>query len=332
MGGCRQIRQVGIGRQTYQHLTTSQTLSPTSTRLCCARPLATDVVRKCLTLPVPRDYGAAMSDETVDSYQRRVLGLQLRIWLIAVVAFIVGFAITAVLLAVVMRSRLDWGWNGWPSVLGLATLAGILATATGTVVLAWKTSDLASATEQMATAALQEAEITVRSVELQREELEAVKTQAKLTEEQLRLAREQFEAARSADRAKLQVDAGFARPTEIMGGVKYMSGREPAYDIEVWGRSWAGYSGGKIPAVLTPQGQFGFTISSDEALGPLSEEAMARWPFPDVRELPALVENESWVGVTWRTHDDYRGHQINHVPPGQPREYQSPVLEPGSPP
>ena len=25
MGGCRQIRQAGIGRQTYQHLTTSQT-------------------------------------------------------------------------------------------------------------------------------------------------------------------------------------------------------------------------------------------------------------------------------------------------------------------
>ncbi len=25
MAGCRQIRQVGIGRQTYQHLTTSQT-------------------------------------------------------------------------------------------------------------------------------------------------------------------------------------------------------------------------------------------------------------------------------------------------------------------
>ena len=261
-----------------------------------------------------------MSEEA--SFQPRVRGLQVRIWLTNLIIFIIGVLIGLAAWVVSGRLQINWDWSGWATLLGLATLVGILATAIGTVALA-------SSTQVMAESAQRQAKSTSDSVALQREELEVVKGQLELTRQQLRLAREEFNAARSADRAKLQVDAGFAQPTAIMGAVKYVAGREAAYDIEVWGRSWAGYSGGKIPAVLTPQGQYGFTISSDEALGPLDEEAMARWPFPDVLELPPLAENESWVGVTWRTHDDYRGRQLNHVPPGQQREYHPPVLEPG---
>jgi hypothetical protein len=263
-----------------------------------------------------------MSDETVDTVQRRVLGPQLRAWLTFIVAFVVGFAITVVLWTIGSGRDVQ-------AILGLATLVGILATATGTVVLALKTSDLASATEQMATAALQEAGATARSVELPREELEAVKTQANSPKNSSAWP------ARSSMRPVVQIVPSSRQmpvspyPTEIMGNVNYVAGREPAYDIEVWGRGWASFSGGKIAAILAPPGRYSFTISTDEALGPLSAEALARWPFPDVQQLPDLAENESWVGVTWKTHDGYWGHQLNHLPAGKPREYHPPVLEPG---
>ena len=42
-----------------------------------------------------------MSDETVDSFRRRMLGLPLRVWLPFIVAFVVGFALTAVLWPIV---------------------------------------------------------------------------------------------------------------------------------------------------------------------------------------------------------------------------------------
>lgn len=201
-------------------------------------------------------------------------------------------------------------------IIALATLGGILLTAIGTLALAVSTRRLAGSTEQQARS-------TSDSVDLQRRELQAV-------EEQLRLAREEFNAARDADRAKLQIDAGFALPTQIMGSVKYMSGREPAYDIEVWGRSWAGYSGGKIAGIMSPQGRYGVVVTAEEnPCGPLSDEDRARWPFPETEWQHLLAENESWVGVTWRTHDGYRGRQLYHQPPGKPREYHGPVLEPG---
>ena len=103
-------------------------------------------------------YGPAMPDEAVDSSQRRVLGLRLRVWLIAGVVLLIGLAIAAVMWAIVMRSKIDWGWNGWPGVLGLATLVGILATAIGTLFLAVSTRD---------------------SVDLQRREFEATRLAAR---------------------------------------------------------------------------------------------------------------------------------------------------------
>lgn len=102
------------------------------------------------------------------------------------------------------------------------------------------THALANSTEALAIFTLLVAVVGAIAPWFQRREIKA-------TEQQLRLARDEFEAAPSADRAKLQVDAGFAHPTEIMGGVKYVSGRQPAYDIEVWGRTWAGYSGARSP-------------------------------------------------------------------------------------
>ncbi len=42
-----------------------------------------------------------MADETAGSFRRRVLGLPLRVWLIFIVAFVIGFVITAVLWSIV---------------------------------------------------------------------------------------------------------------------------------------------------------------------------------------------------------------------------------------
>lgn len=85
-----------------------------------------------------------MSEEAIASSRRRVLRPQLRIWLIAVaafvVAFVVGFAIGAALSAIVSGRDVQ-------AITGLVTLVGILATATGTVVLALKTSDLGLGTQ-----------------------------------------------------------------------------------------------------------------------------------------------------------------------------------------
>jgi hypothetical protein len=162
------------------------------------------------------------------------------------------------------------------------------------------------------------------SVNLQRQGLKTV-------EGQLTLAREEFEAGRAAARPKLEIDAGFVTVKEIAGNINYVAGSEPAYNIEVWGRSDAGYSGGKVPAVLTPHGRFSFVIPQEQSLGPLDAETSQRWPFADVSELPALATGESWVGVTWSTHDGFRGRQLYHQRPGEPRDYQPPYLGVGEP-
>ncbi len=54
----------------------------------------------------------AMADETAGSFRRRVLGFQLRDWLTFILAFVVGFAISAVLWTIVagrdVQTKLTW--------------------------------------------------------------------------------------------------------------------------------------------------------------------------------------------------------------------------------
>ncbi len=67
-----------------------------------------------------------MADEAVDSFQRRVLGLQLRAWLTFIVAFVVGFAITAVLWTIVAGRDVQTMLTLLQTVLTFLTLVAAL--------------------------------------------------------------------------------------------------------------------------------------------------------------------------------------------------------------
>ena len=112
-----------------------------------------------------------MSEVAGARFERTVLGLQLRMWMIAIAALVIGAAIGLVPWIVYGGLKIIWTWSG-TDIIALATLGGILATAIGTVVLAWKTSTLASGTQEMAEATRSEARTardTVTEIQKDRE-------------------------------------------------------------------------------------------------------------------------------------------------------------------
>jgi hypothetical protein len=187
--------------------------------------------------------------------------------------------------------------------------------AQATLDVAYITGVLAAGTLLLAGATFYQARKTSQSVQLQERELKAV-------EEQLKLAREQFEATRLASVPLLEVDAGFPNSKVMRGIVHYITGTDPAFEVEVWARGPAGYYGGRC-GILTPsRPDFAF----HEGFQHLAKEAMTRWPFAEVLKLPALAENEAWVGVTWQTYDRGQGQSLFHQHSDGRREHFNPVF------
>lgn len=137
-----------------------------------------------------------MSDE--GRFQRVVSGLQLRVWLTGIIAFVTGIVLSVAWFGS-GRLKISWTLSG-SDIIALATLGGILVTAIATVALAASTRGLATSTD-----------------------------------EQLRLARQEFQAAQRAGRPELLGSATFpssrASSTEVL--VEQIHGSEPAYDVSV---------------------------------------------------------------------------------------------------
>lgn len=186
--------------------------------------------------------------------------------------------------------------------------------AQATLDVAYVTGVLAFATLLLAIATAYQARKTGTSVKLQEREL-------KLLEEQLKLALQQSEENRLAAMPLLEVDADLS-DSKVRGIVHYITGRDPAFEVEIWARGPAGYYGGRC-GILTPSHpDFAF----HDGFKHLSKEVMARWPFDEVRKLPALLDKEAWVGVTWETYDRSQGRKLFHQHPDGRREHFNPIF------
>lgn len=77
-----------------------------------------------------------MAGAELDRFQRRVLGLQLRVWLIGGVVILIGLVVGLVLWTIIASSFLVdrgwWAWNGWPAIGAIAQILLV-----GTLVILW---------------------------------------------------------------------------------------------------------------------------------------------------------------------------------------------------
>ncbi len=99
-----------------------------------------------------------MSDEAPARFAARTLEL-------AIAGVVVVIAALLVLWVITTSPKVDWSWSGWPTIVALATLAGILATALGTLFLAVSTRDMAKATSASVDLQRREIRATERSLE-----------------------------------------------------------------------------------------------------------------------------------------------------------------------
>jgi hypothetical protein len=212
-----------------------------------------------------------MSDEAVASFRRRVLGLQLRVWLIAGIVLAIAILAVLVVWTIVAGSFIThrdwWSWSGWTSIGSLAQAAAAIGAVVAAIV---------------------------------------VIAQLRATQNQLGLARQQFQDARRQARAELEPTVTYALwdendPTATVK-IAYLHGSDPAYDVRfLLMRSINGtvQSVGKRCGILAP-GQPTFEEPVKELANDLD------WPCRNEPAIQTLEAIDFWIGLTWLRSDGKR--------------------------
>lgn len=68
-----------------------------------------------------------VAEEAREPFQQRVLGLQLRVWLIGVVVLVIGVVVGLVVWLINTLGAIGWSWPGWTVIGDLLTFLTLIA-------------------------------------------------------------------------------------------------------------------------------------------------------------------------------------------------------------
>jgi hypothetical protein len=171
-------------------------------------------------------------------------------------------------------------------------------TAWATVVLAFVGVVSIVANFVLAWQARSSARAASAAVKLQQEEIGILKRQADLAEDQ-------FKSLRDAARPRLRATKVQPGTHYIKGGIAYVHGSEPAYQIRIWirGPSKPGVAGwglytSSLPFIGAADRELSYTAIPAEP----DQQQVAEAQFPDFFRAN-VPPREYWIGLTWERLD-----------------------------